>query len=100
MSGDELRLVLDHLEEGLSLELAHGYAKPIQVDEDVALIAVVGEGMRGAQGMAGRIFTAISNADVNIMAIAQGSSELNISLVVMEKDREKAVRLIHEEFHR
>lgn len=94
---DELRLVLDHLEEGLSLELAHGYAKPIQVDEDVALIAVVGEGMRGAQGMAGRIFTAISNADVNIMAIAQGSSEITIAVVVRRAGLDQAVRAIHAE---
>ena len=94
---DELRLVLDHLEEGLSLELAHGYAKPIQVDEDVALIAVVGEGMRGAQGMAGRIFTAISNAEVNIMAIAQGSSEITIAVVVRRAGLDQAVRAIHAE---
>ena len=94
---DELRLVLDHLEEGLSLELAHGYSRPIQVDEDVALIAVVGEGMRGAQGMAGRIFTAISNADVNIMAIAQGSSEITIAVVVRRAGLDQAVRAIHAE---
>ena len=50
--------------------------------------------------MAARVFTALGKASVNVVAIAQGSSELNISLVVMEKDREKAVRLIHEEFHR
>jgi aspartokinase/homoserine dehydrogenase 1 len=94
---DELRLVLDHLEEGLSLELAHGYSRPIQVDEDVALIAVVGEGMRGAQGMAGRIFTAISNAGVNIMAIAQGSSEITIAAVVRKDGVDQAVRAIHDE---
>lgn len=94
---DELRLVLDHLEEGLSLELTHGYSRPIQVDEDVALIAVVGEGMRGAQGMAGRIFTAISNAGVNIMAIAQGSSEITIAAVVRKSGVDQAVRAIHDE---
>ena len=94
---DELRLVLDHLEEGLSLELAHGYSRPIQVDEDVALIAVVGEGMRGARGMAGRIFTAISNANVNIMAIAQGSSEITIAVVVRRAGLDQAVRAIHAE---
>jgi len=94
---DELRLVLDHLEDGLSLELTHGYSRPIEVDEDVALIAVVGEGMRGAQGMAGRIFTAISNADVNIMAIAQGSSEITIAAVVRKSGVDRAVRAIHAE---
>jgi aspartate kinase len=94
---DELRMVLDHLEDGLSLELAHGYSRPIEVDEDVALIAVVGEGMRGAQGMAGRIFTAISNAEVNIIAIAQGSSEITIAAVVRKSGVDRAVRAIHAE---
>ena len=94
---DELPLVLHHLEEELSLELAHGYSKPIEVDEDVALIAVVGEGMRGARGMAGRIFTAISKADVNIMAIAQGSSEITIAAVVRRAGLDQAVRAVHAE---
>jgi aspartokinase/homoserine dehydrogenase 1 len=94
---DELRMVLDHLEDGLSLELAHGYSRPIEVDEDVALIAVVGEGMRGAQGMAGRIFTAISSVDVNIIAIAQGSSEITIAAVVRKAGVDRAVRAIHSE---
>ena len=97
MRQDELPLVLHHLEEELSLELAHGYSKPIEVDEDVALIAVVGEGMRGARGMAGRIFTAISKADVNIMAIAQGSSEITIAAVVRRAGLDQAVRAVHAE---
>lgn len=92
---DELRLVLDHLEEGLSMELAHGYSRPIEVDEDVALIAVVGEGMRGTEGMAGKVFTAISDVGVNIMAIAQGSSEITIAAVVRKAGVDRAVRAIH-----
>jgi bifunctional aspartokinase / homoserine dehydrogenase 1 len=94
---DELPMVLDHLEEGLSMELAHGYSRPIEVDEDVALIAVVGEGMRGTQGMAGRIFSAISRVNVNIMAIAQGSSEITIAAVVRKSGLDQAVLAIHEE---
>ena len=66
----------------------------------MAIVAAVGEGMRGTPGVAARVFTALGKSGVNVVAIAQGSSELNISLVVMERDREKAVRLIHEEFHR
>ena len=63
---DELRAyVLEHLEEDLAIELAHGYLKPIQVDENVGLLAVVGEGMRGMPGLAGRIFTAIKPGPVN-----------------------------------
>jgi len=77
--------------------LAHGYLSPIDVDEDVGLLAVVGEGMRGTPGLAGRIFTAISRANVNIIAIAQGSSELTISIIVRRDGLEKAVRAVHQE---
>lgn len=94
---DELSAALQAIEEALSLELAHGYVKPIEVEENVGLIAVVGEGMRGVPGLAGRIFTAVSREQVNIIAIAQGSSELTINLVVRREGLEKAVRAIHEE---
>ncbi len=94
----ELERALEFLEEDLALELVHGYLKPIEVDDDVALIAVVGEGMRGTPGLAGRLFTAISRHDINIIAIAQGSSELTIAIVVRRGGLEQAVRAIHGEF--
>jgi aspartokinase len=81
----------------LSIELAHGYLKPIQVDEKVGLLAVVGEGMRGTPGLAGRIFTAISRERINIIAIAQGSSEITIGIIVRLDGLERAVRAVHEE---
>jgi aspartokinase/homoserine dehydrogenase 1 len=93
----ELNHALGQLEECLSLELAHGYLRPIDVDKNVGLLAVVGEGMRGTPGLAGRIFTAISRHNVNIIAIAQGSSELTIAIVVRRDGLEKAVRAVHEE---
>src|SRR4051794_18377558 len=88
---------LEALGANLSIELAHGYLKPIQVDEEVGLLAVVGEGMRGTPGLAGRIFTAISREKVNIIAIAQGSSESTIAIVVSREGLETAVRAIHTE---
>jgi len=94
---EELARALESLEATLALELAHGYLAPIQVDEDVGLLAIVGEGMRGSLGVAGRIFTAISKAQVNIIAIAQGSSELTIAVVVRKDGLERAVRAVHEE---
>jgi aspartate kinase len=93
----ELKAALEHMEETFALELTHGYVKPIQVDSNVGLIAVVGEGMRGTPGLAGRIFTAISRHSINIIAIAQGSSELTISIVVRRDGLEKAVRAVHAE---
>ena len=62
------------------------------------MIAVVGRGMKEAKGTAARIFSAISNADVNIRMIDQGSSELNIIIAVYESDYEKTIKAIYEEF--
>jgi aspartate kinase len=92
----------DHLEKAAnSLEislLGKGIANTISTEEDVAAIAVVGAGMKGHPGVAGRIFQAVATKDINIRMIAQGSSELNISFVVKERDCENAIRAIHEEF--
>jgi len=96
---DELNTALVQLEDAFALELAHGYLKPIEVDDNVGLLAVVGEGMRGTPGLAGRIFTAISKEKINIIAIAQGSSELTICVVVRKNGLEKAVQAVHAECH-
>ena len=88
---------LEALEGNLSIELAHGYLKPMEVDENVGLLAVVGEGMRGTPGLAGRVFTAISREEINIIAIAQGSSELTIGIIVRLDQLDSAVRAVHEE---
>jgi aspartate kinase len=93
----DVPLALDALENNLTLELNHGYLKPIEVDENVGLLAVVGEGMRGTPGLAGRIFTAISKDNINIIAIAQGSSELTIGIIVRREGLERAVQAVHEE---
>ena len=93
----ELKRALTQLEDTFQLELAHGHMLPIQVDEQVGLIAVVGEGMRGTPGLAGRIFTAISRKRINVIAIAQGSSELTIAIVVRRDGMEDAVRALHAE---
>ena len=67
--------------------------RPLEVDENVGLLAVVGEGMRGTPGLEGPVFTAISRERINmiIIAIAQGSSELTIAVVVRREGLEKAV---------
>ena len=96
---DELERASQAIETALALELTHGYVKGIEVNRNVGLLAVVGEGMRGASGLAGRIFTAISREEVNVIAIAQGSSELTISVVVRRDGLEKAVRAVHTECH-
>jgi aspartate kinase len=94
---DELPESMDSMQAEFALELAHGYLEPVDVDTEVGLLAVVGEGMQGTPGLAGRIFTAISRENINIIAIAQGSSELTIAIVVGREGLEKAVDAIHTE---
>ncbi len=94
---EELAGVMKSLEADLALELTHGYLKPIAVDDNVGLLALVGEGMRGTPGLAGRLFQAISDQNVNIIAIAQGSSELTISIVVRRDGLERAIQAVHRE---
>ncbi len=94
---EELGRTLEALEAALALEFAHHYLEPVKVDRDVGLLAAVGEGMQGKAGLAGRIFTAISRVHVNVIAIAQGSSEMTIAVVVRRDGLEKAVRAVHAE---
>ena len=65
---------------------------------DIAIVALVGEGMKSISGIAARTFSVIGGTSINILMIAQGSSELNLSLVVEQKDVAEAVRLIHDTF--
>jgi aspartate kinase len=65
---------------------------------DISIIALVGEGIKGVPGVAARAFGVLGGAGTNILMIAQGSSELNLSIVVRQKDAQRAVQLIHEAF--
>jgi len=78
--------------------LGRGLISEVTAEDDVCVIAVMGANMKGTLGVASRIFTAVARKGINIRMIAQGSSELNVSFVVKEKDGEAAVRAIHEEF--
>lgn len=88
-------LVVPGLEREVIGELGGG---ELEVERDVAAIAVIGEGMKGTPGVASRVFTAVAKRGINVRMIAQGSSELNISFVVKERDAEEAVRAVHEAF--
>ena len=85
------------LKEEFSREFALGEIQ-VSVRNHMCVIAVVGDGMIGTVGVAGRVFGALGKNKVNILAIAQGSSERNISLVVEEKNMERAVRAVHAAF--
>ena len=70
----------------------------VELESDLALIAVVGRGMRSSSGTAGKIFDALSREHVNVKMIDQGSSELNIIIGVKNRDFEKAIQAIYGAF--
>ncbi|MEM1776071.1 MAG: aspartate kinase, partial [Nitrososphaerota archaeon] len=86
-----LAKALSKLETAL---LGSKLVEDIEAEEDVCVVAVVGEGMRGTPGVASRVFGAVAKKGINIRMIAQGSSELNISFVVKDEDGPEAVRAI------
>lgn len=91
--------VVDALEAAFRRELALGMIDHIERNAEVVIIAVVGWGMRGTPGIAARLFGALGERGINVLSIAQGSSEANISLVVDHADAYDAIRAIHAAFH-
>jgi aspartokinase/homoserine dehydrogenase 1 len=89
---------LDLLEDSFALELGNQLLEPIEVRRDLAIITLVGDGMRQSQGLAARFFGALAQARVNNVAIAQGSSERSISTVIDNAKAKKAVKVIHQNF--
>ena len=80
-------------------EIKEGQIQSIQVDTQLAILAVVGDGMAGLPGVSGKVFNALGSAGVNVHAIAQGASERNISVVVDGKDATRALRAVHSGFY-
>jgi len=89
---------LGALRRELALELETGRLEELELVRELVVISVIGENMRGTPGIAGRIFSALGGAGVNVLVIAQGSSERNISFVVAGGQHVAAVRTIHEAF--
>jgi aspartate kinase len=89
---------LEALRDEFAQDLVHEKVEHINLDSAVAMITVVGQNMRGMSGIAGRTFGALGRENVSIIAIAQGSSECNISFVVPEKDMKAALITTHHEF--
>lgn len=104
-SGIDTMTIVVHEDEFIEKEqrvvsAIHRLAKPdsIEIESDLALIAVVGRGMKSTRGTAGRIFSALAHAHVNVRMIDQGSSELNIIIGVENKDFEAALQAIYDIF--
>ncbi|MFM2287825.1 MAG: Aspartokinase I/homoserine dehydrogenase [Pseudomonadota bacterium] len=87
------------LERAFARELADGQIQSVDVTDHLAILAVVGDGMAGMPGVAGKVFAALGTANVNVRAIAQGASERNISVVVDGKHATRALRAVHAGFY-
>ena len=98
VNSSDARRVARALEQSLALSLHLGHIEDISVDDSISVVAVVGDRMKGTPGISGRVFGALGEAGVNVIAISQGSSEQNISLIVAEQEAAEAVRAIHRAF--
>ena len=86
------------IDEAFSVEIHTGDVQPLIVEQELAIVALVGDNMKSHPGISGKLFGVLGRNGVNVRAIAQGSSERNISAVIATKDVKKAVNSLHEEF--
>ena len=98
LSAAEAPRVVAALRAALEVELIRGHIDEITAEQQVAIVAAIGDRMRGSPGIAATVFGALGKEGINVIAISQGSSERNISFVVTERDAVAAVRAIHRAF--
>ncbi|MCL6218874.1 bifunctional aspartate kinase/homoserine dehydrogenase I [Zunongwangia pacifica] len=98
VKGDEAQAAKEALDEAFAVEIDYQKIKPVEIEGNVAIIALVGDRMKSHHGLSGKMFSALGNNNINIRAIAQGSSERNISAVIAKKDINKALNTLHEQF--
>lgn len=80
------------------IELAQGVLLPVEVNDQIAVVAVLGESMKGTCGILGRVFSAVAGREVSVIAVAQGASELSICFAVTASGAAEVVRAVHDEF--
>ena len=95
VTDDRAAAVKNAVESELRQEIAQHNVDGVDILPDVAIVTVVGAGMRGTPGVAGRVFTTLGDQRINVLAIAQGSSESSISFVLAEPDLERAIVQLH-----
>ena len=86
------------VEEAFAFEIERGVVNPVKIERELSVVAIIGENMRYRPGIAGRLFRALGQNGINAVAIAQGSSELNVSVVINREDETKALNALHEAF--
>lgn len=94
----DAKRVKARLDRAFELEMLHDHRASIEVMPHVAVVVMIGENMKGTPGLAGRAFSALGRRGINIIAIAQGSSEISISFAVKSADVKESVQAVHEEF--
>ena len=99
MPQEQAELAKRTVEETFLAEMQRGEVQTVDLREDCCILAMVGDGMIERLGMAGKFFTALGKAGVNVRAIAQGSSERNISAVIEQHEATKALRAVHSAFY-
>ncbi|WP_111682200.1 bifunctional aspartate kinase/homoserine dehydrogenase I [Winogradskyella tangerina] len=95
---DDAKKAKKVVDEEFAYEISLKKIKPLLVETDLAIVAVVGDNMKNHQGISGRMFRALGQNNVNVRAIAQGASERNISAVIAHKDIKKALVSLHNVF--
>ena len=90
--------VKELLLQEFQMEISRNHIENVHIQENLSIIAVVGEGMKSSSGTSGKLFGVLGQNGVNVIAVAQGSSELNISVVIEKKNISKALNAIHERF--
>lgn len=95
VSADLAKIAVD---DAFSYEIQTGKVEPLMVEKELAIVALVGDNMKSHPGISGKMFGNLGRNGVNVRAIAQGSSERNISAVISVQDVKKAINVLHEEF--
>ena len=95
---EDASLAKESLNEAFSFEIQQHKLNPVLVENNLAIIALVGDKMKNHQGLSGQMFSALGKNNVNVRAIAQGASEKNISAVINSSDAKKALNTLHEQF--
>jgi aspartokinase/homoserine dehydrogenase 1 len=91
-------LAKESVDETFQFEIEQHKVKPTKVEQDLAIIALVGDNMKNYKGLSGQMFSILGKNNVNIRAIAQGASEKNISAVINNSDAKKSLNVLHEQF--
>ncbi len=94
----DVNKAIEAVEEEFNNEIQNGSINKIKKEKSLSVIAIIGEYMRYTPGIAGRLFRTLGQNGINVIAIAQGSSELNISVVIKKDDEKKALNALHESF--